>query len=42
MICENCNKDKKDTRFEGYTETNICDNCLYKIKMKEKLGKKLQ
>ena len=27
MICESCNKDKEDVRFESFTETNICDKC---------------
>jgi len=32
MICEHCGKNKKDTRFESFTESNICDECLYKLK----------
>jgi len=35
MICESCNKDKEDVRFESFTETNICDKCLYEIKQKD-------
>lgn len=29
MICEICNKDKKDARFEASEEMNICDGCLF-------------
>ena len=28
MICEHCDTEKEDVRFEGQTETNICDSCL--------------
>jgi hypothetical protein len=28
MICEICKKSKKDVRFEGSFEGNICDSCL--------------
>jgi hypothetical protein len=28
MKCKDCNKNKKDVRFEGCEETNLCDNCL--------------
>lgn len=30
--CEHCNKNKKDSRFESITETNICDRCLKEVK----------
>ena len=34
LKCEVCGKSDKDVRFEGMTETNICDSCLYKEKNK--------
>jgi len=33
--CQKCKKVKKDVRFEGSEEINICDKCLQKIKRKE-------
>lgn len=35
MICEHCKKDKQDARFESYTETFICDSCLFDLKQQE-------
>jgi len=32
MECENCGKTKKDVRFEGSEEKNLCDKCLFDIK----------
>lgn len=34
LRCQVCGKSDKDVRFEGMTETNICDSCLYKEKNK--------
>jgi hypothetical protein len=30
--CEICHKIKKDVRFEGSQEINICDSCLIEVK----------
>ena len=35
LICEHCKKHNNFTRFESYTETNICDGCLIKVKEKD-------
>lgn len=36
-VCEICHKAKQDVRFEGLTESFICDECLFKYKKKEGL-----
>ena len=33
LKCEHCNKIDSSTRFESYTESNVCDSCLNKIKL---------
>ena len=33
-VCEECGKRELSTRFEGLTESNICDNCLKQFKEK--------
>ena len=35
--CEVCYKYKDSVRFEGLTESNICDSCLFEYKQKEVL-----
>jgi len=32
-LCERCNKIKEDVRYEGLTESNICDSCLNELKV---------
>jgi hypothetical protein len=34
MECDVCGKEKEDVRFEGLTESHICDSCLYNFKLK--------
>ena len=34
MECEVCKKVKENVRFEGLTESFICDICLYEYKKK--------
>ena len=31
-LCEVCNKEKDDVRFEGSYEGFICDGCLFNLK----------
>lgn len=38
MICEHCLKNKG--RFEAYTESNICDKCLYDLKYDEYINER--
>jgi hypothetical protein len=34
LICEKCGIKTQYVRFEGLTECNICDSCLFKEEMK--------
>jgi len=36
-VCEVCNKKKGNVRFEGLTESFICDGCLYLFKERRRL-----